>query len=110
MIKTTIYKNKRNECVGFKTFDHAGAGDSGQDIVCAAVSMLVINTMNSIERFTDAQTSQVSDDTKGIIEYRLLSRPTEETELLLNSMILGLQSLEDDSDYTTYIALIFEEV
>ena len=36
--------------------------DSGQDIVCAAVSVLVINTMNSIERFTDDETSCVSDE------------------------------------------------
>lgn len=110
MIKVSIYKNSKNECVGFKAYDHAGAADIGQDVICAAVSMLIINTMNSIEQFTDAKTSQVSDDTEGVIEYKLLSRPSKETELLLNSLILGLQSLEDDAEYTTYLDLIFEEV
>ena len=27
--------------------------EEGQDIVCAAVSVLVINTVNAIEQFTD---------------------------------------------------------
>ncbi|XCP83758.1 ribosomal-processing cysteine protease Prp [Roseburia hominis] len=110
MIQVSIFKNRNNECVGFRTSGHAGAEEPGHDIVCAAVSMLVMNTMNSIEQFTDANTSQVSDDTDGVIEYQILSNPTERTELLMDSMILGLQSLEDDPDYTAYIDLIFEEV
>ena len=44
--------------------------DAGQDIVCAAVSVLVINTVNSIERFTDDKTSCISDEDTGNIEFR----------------------------------------
>ena len=32
---------------------HAGYAEPGQDIVCAAVSALVINTINAIEAFTE---------------------------------------------------------
>ena len=53
MIKVTIYKTERHEYVGFDTEDHAGYGEQGQDILCAACSALVINALNSIERFTD---------------------------------------------------------
>ena len=109
MTKVTIYNNLENECVGFKVLGHAGYAEEGEDIVCAAISILVINTMNAIEQFTDAKFSQTADERQGLIEYHI-SQPTKETTLLLNSMILGLQTLEDDKTYGNYIDLIFEEV
>ena len=108
MTKVTIYKSK-NECVGFRVFGHAGYAEAGEDIVCAAISILVINTMNAIENFTDVKFSQKADEEHGFIEYRI-ENPTKETTLLLDTMILGLQTLEDNENYTDYIDLIFEEV
>ena len=35
MTKVTIYKNVKNECVGFKALGHAGYAEEGEDIVCA---------------------------------------------------------------------------
>lgn len=52
MIEVTVYKTMRHEYAGFDMSGHAGYDDIGKDIVCAAVSVLVINTLNSIERFT----------------------------------------------------------
>ena len=52
MIKVTIYKDKDNLITGFKVLGHAGYGQEGNDVVYAAVSALVINTINSIEYFT----------------------------------------------------------
>ena len=52
MIHVTIFQNKYKECVGFQTEGHAEYADPGQDIVCAAASILVINTINAIEEFT----------------------------------------------------------
>ena len=62
MIKVTIYKTERQEYVGFDMEGHAGYAEAGEDIVCAGVSALVINALNSIERFTDDETSCVSDE------------------------------------------------
>ena len=109
MTKVTIYKNEKKECVGFKVFGHAGYAKEGEDIVCAAISILVINTMNAIESFTDVKFSQETDEEQGFIKYHI-ENPTKETTLLLDTMILGLQTLEDNEDYTDYIDLIFEEV
>ena len=53
MIKVTIYKTERQEYAGFDMEGHAGYAEAGEDIVCAGVSALVINALNSIERFTD---------------------------------------------------------
>ena len=32
---------------------HAGYAEEGYDIICAAVSALTVNTINSIEQFTE---------------------------------------------------------
>ena len=109
MTKVTIYKNVKNECVGFKALGHAGYAEEGEDIVCAAISILTINTMNAIETFTDVDVSLETDEEIGFIEYRI-EEPTKETSLLLDTMVLGLQTMADDENYAEYIDLLFEEV
>ena len=108
MTKVTIYKNEMDECVGFRAFGHAEYAEE-QDVVCAAISVLTINTMNAIEVFTDTLTVVDSDEEEGFIDYRVL-KPTKETTLLLETMVLGLQTMADNEDYVDYIDLIFEEV
>ena len=46
--KSSTDSYKRVECSG-----HAGFADSGEDIVCAAISVLTINLINSLEKFTE---------------------------------------------------------
>ncbi len=89
---------------------HAEFADPGRDIVCSAVSILVINTLNALEAYTDDETSHVSDEEEGTIEFRFRRRPSHDAELLLQTMILGLESLEGNSEYEPYIDIIFKEV
>ena len=110
MIKVTIYKTGGHEYTGFDLAGHAGFGESGMDIVCAAVSALVINTINSIERFTDDETSCISDEETGRTEFRFSRIPLHDASLLLDSMVLGLEQIEDSSEYEPYIDMIFKEV
>ena len=110
MIRVTIYKNEKHQCVGFKAHGHAGFSEEGQDILCAACSALVINALNSIERFTDDETSCVSDEDTGSISFRFNGKPSHDAALLLDSMILGLEEIEDSNDYEKYIDIIFKEV
>ena len=72
--------------------------------------MLVINTMNAMEAFTEDETSHVSDEEEGTIEFRFRRRPSHDADLLINTMILGLESLEENSEYEPYIDIIFKEV
>ena len=114
MIKVSIYKTDKHEYVGFDALGHAGFADEGMDIVCAAASALIINTINAVERYTSDETSVVTDDSEGaqgLIQFRFTGgRPTHDAELLLKTMILGLEEIEDDSDYEPYIDIIFKEV
>ena len=109
MTKVTIYKNVKNECVGFKALGHSGYAEEGEDIVCAAISILTFNTMNAIESFTDTNVSLEMDEELGLIEYSI-DEPTKETSLLLDTMVLGLQTMADNENYAEYIDLLFEEV
>lgn len=86
----TIKENGRYK--KFMIDGHAGYADAGEDIVCAAVSALVINTINSIEQFTeDAFTCDCSD---GMIQnWEFTSSVSSETELLMDALMLGLENI-----------------
>ena len=72
MIKVTVYKTVNHDYAGLDVLGHAGYSEAGSDVVCAAVSVLVINTLNSIERFTSDKISLVSDEETGMIEFRFI--------------------------------------
>ena len=52
MIEARICKQS-GEYFSFSVSGHAGYAEAGRDIVCAAVSMLVINTANALDGLTD---------------------------------------------------------
>lgn len=80
----------------YRTFSiegHAGYADEGQDIVCAAVSALVINAINSIEKFTDdAFTCDCEDG--AVKGWEFTSDVSERTDLLMDSLMLGLENIQ----------------
>lgn len=49
MITVTLMRNSSQELVGFSVSGHAGQAPKGQDIVCAAVSVLSLSTVNGLE-------------------------------------------------------------
>ena len=104
----TIYQDSEQKISRFLMQDHAGYAESGSDIVCAAASALAQNTVNSIEQFTDDAFTVDVDEVSGVLDVRLEPGYSKETELLLNSLILGLQGIEEE--YMEYIDVIFEEV
>lgn len=109
MIKITIYKNSENNYIGLRSLGHAEYADSGYDIICAAVSVLVINTMNSIEAFTDDKFKIKTNEQKGLIEFKFVNNISEKSTLLMNSLELGLQGIKKDYN-DGYIKIIFKEV
>ena len=109
MVRVTILKDHNNICRGFETNGHAGYADKGQDIVCAAVSALTINTVNSLEQFTKEQFDLKSDETKGMIAVRFTHEPDEKAALLLSSYELGMQGIAEHYG-TKYLSLEMKEV
>jgi uncharacterized protein YsxB (DUF464 family) len=96
MINVAIYKNAENMVTGVQLSGHADYSKHGSDVVCAAVSALVINTINSIEHFTSDEFSIEQDEKKGFIEFHVVSELSNNTSLLLNSLVLGLNGVAEE--------------
>lgn len=95
MTKVTIYKTKAGEYRKFTCDGHAAYADYGQDIVCAAVSALVINTVNSLEEVTKEPIQAEADEKAGRISCSFLRQPLYETSVaLMDSLVLGLSRIE----------------
>lgn len=108
MIQATLYCNREEDTVGFRIFGHAGFAEHGSDIVCAAVSVLVINTVNAVEKFTDAKLSKAQNEDEGYMEYHLKTMDVPEAKLLLNTLRLGLESIQ--SEFKQYLQVSYKEV
>ena len=83
---------KDNNYCSFTCSGHAGYDKHGNDIVCAAVSTLVINTANAIEKLTDSDFS--STEGRDEIRYNFKSVPDEKAKLLMDALVLGLNGIQ----------------
>ena len=106
MITVTVFRDS-GIYRGFRCEGHAGYAEEGLDIICASVSALTVNMVNSVEAFTEDGFSGEADD--GLLDFRLEDVPSERTTLLMDSMILGLQNIQNNYG-NEYIKLIFKEV
>ena len=109
MIKATIYRNKKGAYKGFNLSGHAEYDIKGKDIICAAVSALVINTINSIERLTVDEPKVKSKEKSGMIDVKFKTEVSPETNILIDSLVLGLTGIRDDNN-ESYLQITFEEV
>ncbi len=96
MIEITRIKNEKDENIGFRCFGHAGFARHGKDIVCAAVSGLVLNTINSIEAFTEDKFSCAQEEKSGLVEFVIVSEVSKESALLMDALFLGLTNIQHD--------------
>ncbi len=88
---------------------HAGQGEYGQDMVCASISVLVINTVNSLEQFTKDKFKVKSDEDSGLIELHFGGPVSKEGTILMKSLVLGLEGIEEAYG-SRYIKVSFKEV
>ena len=109
MISITIARSPQKRCCGFTVANH------GHDAVCAAVSLLALNTANSIEALTGEPFLCDYNEEGGFLRFELpeikedrLCQSSHEATLLLSAFLLGIRSvkenygdaikIEDDSD------------
>ncbi len=104
MIRVSIHKNEFNDCIGVCCKGHAEYDEAGQDIVCAAVSVLMLSTINSIEAFTTDQFICDMAEEGGFLDFKLTSKPSKDALLLIQSLVLALHNLEQDygSDFVQF--------
>ena len=90
MITITVKKRNGNY-MEFVSKGHAGYAEEGQDIVCAAVSALIITTVNSLEKFTDDKFDVQEKD--GFVSIHFRNDLSERGMLLMDSLLLGLTEI-----------------
>lgn len=94
MIRVTVLKEK-DKTKAIRCSGHAGFDSYGKDIVCSSVSVLVINTLNSIEVLTDDSMQTSTKEEDGIINADFPKGLSHDAEVLISSMVLGLQQIQD---------------
>ena len=109
MTQITIYRNENHEVERFICTGHAGYSEYGTDIVCASISVLVINTINSIEAFTSTAYTCEADEETGDIDFRFTDEISPDAALLVESMILGLREIQNEYG-KKFLILDFKEV
>jgi len=105
MLTVYVYVNSNNDVYSFKVNNH------GRDIVCAAVSALVFNTINSIEAFTPESFNCDFHENGGFLFFELPTlkenKESKDAALLLNSFLLGVRGIKED--YSEDIELIIND-
>ena len=109
MTAITIYQSKSGDYRRLFCKGHAGYAKAGKDIVCASISVLVINTINSLEELAKETMEVTTDERKGIIDLSFPGELSHKGRLLMDSLILGLKNIEG-SYGKKYLELNFEEV
>ncbi|MDO4779204.1 MAG: ribosomal-processing cysteine protease Prp [Tissierellia bacterium] len=112
MTKVTIYKDT-DILTGFKVEGHALYDIEGKDILCAAISVLTINSINTIteilklEDYIEYAVGEVyislDIDTEDLDERQL-----RDTQVVLKGFELGVTSLLED--YSEKLNLDYREV
>ena len=99
MIRVSFRYDTEGCPVAFKCEGHAGFARKGKDIICAALSMLTANTVNSIETFTDDDFTLDQNEKNGYMYFRFGDGviPCGDSLLLLKSFELGVRQLSAEN-------------
>ena len=72
---------------------HAGFAQEGEDIVCAAISALTINTVNCLEEIVKEEMVTESSEDGAVIGIVFPKVPGKEATLLVDCLLHGLKDI-----------------
>jgi uncharacterized protein YsxB (DUF464 family) len=106
MVTVTLYCGQDDRVTGFEVEGHAGFAAQGEDVVCAAVSVLAQSAVIGLEYFLDPKPAVRIEE--GFLSCRLPA-PLPETdriraEAILKTMELGFTSTR--SQYRKYMRIV----
>lgn len=107
MIRVTIHRDEQNHIRSFTVVGHADFAEHGKDIVCAGVSTAVFGTVNAIESLLKIELDCDTDEKDGLfsatIPEKVATERNEQLQLLLETMVVMLESIEES--YSAYITI-----
>ena len=95
-VSVCIFRNDAGRIWGFEIANHC------ESIVCAAVSAIVINACNSVFKFVEDDNlgAQLKHGSSGYIKFCSIAirdgHSNSRFDLLMNSMLFGLESIEEE--------------
>ena len=105
MIRIKVEK-EQGSCRTFDCRGHADFAEEGSDIVCSAVSALVITIFNAMEKYTEDRFLLTAES--GLISARFDEPGSPEGRLLMDTLLLGLTEIEEE--YPKYLKVSVREV
>lgn len=94
MVKVSIYRDKNGNITSYEVAGHAGAAEEhGYDLVCNSVSVLTQAPLIGLERYLKLKSQYTVDEESGIFTLKL-DRADSNTQAILETMVLALQSVE----------------
>ena len=109
MIKVVVSVDKNGDYKSIEFSGHALFDDSGKDIVCAAVSILAINTLNSIEMLCGDKFDAIENPIDGYLKAEFKSKLSSNANLLMKSLMLGLDGISHEYG-KKFITILWQEV
>ena len=122
MIQAVFERAEDGELRSAEITGHAESGEYGLDVVCASVSTLAINFINSIEKFAGYEPIlelagyepilELNEDEGGYLMVEipkdLPSHQREMTQLFFESFFLGMANLSENSSEFVQTRVITE--
>lgn len=105
-----IVFRKNGRIAGFEASGHTGYAESGEDIVCAAVSAITQTAVLGITDIVKCPAAFEREDGKlcFMLDKSVKGKSLEQAELILGTMLTGLRSVKNE--YSKYIKLTEREV
>ena len=64
-----------------------------KDLVCASVSVLVLNTINALDALTDTNMEVTTNEETGFIRIVFMNSLSDKEKVLVDAMALGLEQI-----------------
>ena len=95
-------ERKNGHIVGYTVTGHAEYDEHGRDIICAAVSAITLTAAVGLQAYANAE--GVYETEAGRLKVQLSEDGTEQTDSILETMVLGLREVERQAP--EYVKLI----
>jgi uncharacterized protein len=109
MISITINRSESESIQSFIISGHAFFADRGKDIVCAGASAVAIGAINAVHAITGVtpEIEQGDGFLRCVVPDKLPEDINEKVQLLLEGMIVSLQTIEEE--YGEHIKITFKK-
>ncbi len=95
MITVDLYKNRKGEITGFRSWGHAGDAPAGESVLCAWVSAATQMALVGLEQQLKYPVDYQVDREKGELQVMLRRTPDIKSQTLLGSMEAVLYQLAE---------------